>query len=100
MISYQLEFTQAAKADIRHARLWYNNQRENLGNEFLMEIEKIQNNILANPKQFAKVRHHIRKAVLKRFPYNLFFVVIRNNISVIAVFHNSRNPKIWEARMK
>ena len=71
-----------------------------MGDEFLNEIDKLQNQINSNPKQFPKVRNDIRKAVLKRFPYSIFFVVTDKKISVIAVFHNSRNPIVWQKRPK
>lgn len=100
MKQYQLKILKAAKSDIQHAKIWYNFQKESLGNEFLFEIEKLLTQIQTNPKQFPKNRHVIRKAVLKRFPYCLFFAIQSNTIKIIAVFHNSRNPIIWEQRLK
>jgi len=100
MKKYQLTFLRAAINDIRHSRLWYNSQKDHLGDEFLNEIDKLQNQIKSNPKKFPKVRNDIRKAVLKRFPYSIFFVVTDKKISVIAVFHNSRNPIVWQKRPK
>jgi len=98
MNSYPVEFLKAAKLDIKHAKNWYNFQRINLGNEFLFEVEKLQAQIQANPEQFPKSRNEIRKAVLSRFPYCLFFTIKSNTIKIIAVFHNSRNPIIWKER--
>lgn len=98
MKPYQVEFLKAAKLDIQLAKNWYNIQRENLGNEFLFEIEKLQAQIQSNPEQFPKSRNEIRKAVLRRFPYCLFFALKSNTIKIIAVFHNSRNPIIWKER--
>jgi plasmid stabilization system protein ParE len=98
MKPYQVEILKAAKLDLRHAKNWYNTQRENLGNEFLFEIEKSLKQIQAYPEQFPKNRNEIRKAVLKRFPYCLYFAIKLNTIKIIAVFHNSRNPIIWEKR--
>jgi plasmid stabilization system protein ParE len=98
MKPYQVEFLKAAKLDLRHAKNWYNIQRENLGNEFLYEIEKLLKQIQANPEQFPKSRNEIRKAVLYRFPYCLYFVLKSNKINIVAVFHDSRNPIIWKER--
>ena len=98
MKPYQVEFLKAAKLDLRHAKNWYNIERENLGTEFLSEIEKLLTHIQTNPEQFPKNRNEIRKAVLKRFPYCLFFALKSNKIKIIAVFHNSRNPIIWQTR--
>jgi plasmid stabilization system protein ParE len=98
MKPYQVEFLRAAKLDLFQAKNWYNLQRKNLENEFLFEIDILQAQILTNPEQFPKSRNEIRKAVLKRFPFCLYFVLKSNTIKIIAVFHNSRNPIIWKER--
>lgn len=54
MKQYQVLILKAVKTDIRHAKIWYNLQKENLGNEFLLEIEKLLDQIQTNPKQFQK----------------------------------------------
>ena len=100
MKQYELSILKAAKSDIRHANIWYNLQKENLGNEFLIEIEKYLVQIQTNPKQFPKHKNSIRKAVLRKFPYCIFFSIQSNIIKVIAVFHNSRNPITWMRRVK
>ena len=98
MKPYKVEILSAAKSDLFQAKNWYNLQRDNPGNEFLFEIDKLQAQIKINPEQFPKNRNEIRKAVVKRFPFCLYFVLKSDTIKVIAVFHNSRNPIIWKER--
>lgn len=97
---YKVEFLKSAKLDIQHAWTWYNFQKDKLGDEFLEEVGKLQSQIETNPKQFPKTKKDIRKAVVKRFPYIIFFVIKSQSIKIIAVFHNSRNPIIWKGRAK
>ncbi len=98
MKPYKVEILSAAKSDLFQAKNWYNLQRDNLGNEFLFEIDKLQAQIKNNPEQFPKSRNEIRKAVVKRFPFCLYFVLKSDTIKIIAVFHDSRNPIIWKER--
>lgn len=50
-------------------------------------------------------RHHvlphvyknIRRALLYRFPYSLFFVLDGETVLIIACFHASRNPDRWQS---
>lgn len=40
----------------------------------------------------------IRKAVLDRFPYVVYFVQLRGRVSVIAFMHARRDPERWRSR--
>jgi hypothetical protein len=58
-------------------------------------VERITN----SPRQFPIVFKNVRRALLHRFPYALFFVVEGNSLTVIACFHASRNPSHWQGRV-
>ncbi len=87
-----------AEQDILEARDWYNEQKEDLGMELLQEIKKTIMSIEHNPLKFQIVRKDIRRALIDRFPYSLFFTVNEPIVNVFALFHNSRNPSIWKKR--
>jgi len=98
MNSYRLIVNSFAEIDMKLAKEWYDLQHLNLGSEFILEVEKVLYRIEKNPKQFPKELNNIRKAVVRRFPFSIYFTVIENRIIVFAVFHNSRNPIIWKKR--
>jgi plasmid stabilization system protein ParE len=100
MISYQLRIHPFAEFDMNHAKGWYNLKSENLGNEFMSEVELTVSQILNNPYQFPRVTINTRKAVINRFPYSIFYQIGFNTIDLYAIFHNSRNPIIWKQRVK
>jgi toxin ParE1/3/4 len=52
----------------------------------------------ANPRQFPLVFNNVRRALLRRFPYSLFFIVEGETLLVIACFHASRDPLQWQKR--
>lgn len=97
MKEWKLVINPFAEIDLKVAHEWYNLQKENLGNEFLSEIGKIIKLIKANPHQFSIKQKNIHKAVLKRFPFTIFYTIQNNLIIVFAVFHNSRNPIVWKS---
>ena len=47
------------------------------------------------PLLYAEVILGVRRALLPRFPYGLFYAVKGNLIHVLAVSHNARNPRQW-----
>jgi hypothetical protein len=53
----------------------------------------------ANPRQFPVVHKNIHRALLRRFPYALMFVIEPEEaLTVIACFHGSRDPVHWQQR--
>lgn len=98
VITRRLIFTPGAEADIKESVVWYDSQKTGLGDKFVDEIDSISIRILKNPDQFPEVLPKIHKAILKKFPFSIFFVFSNIGIHVIAVFHNSRSPQIWKNR--
>jgi toxin ParE1/3/4 len=87
-----------AEADLAEAVAWYNARRTGLGADLLLAVEALLEDIGRRGESFPLVHQDVRRALLKRFPYSMFFVVGDAVISVIAVFHARRDPKIWQDR--
>ncbi|WP_167618369.1 type II toxin-antitoxin system RelE/ParE family toxin [Maribellus sediminis] len=97
---YRLQIHPFAELELKEAQNWYNLQKENLGDDFIHEIENKLNQITHNPHRFRKIRKDVRVAFLKRFPYSVIFTISENSVQVYAFFHHSRNPKVWNKRSK
>jgi plasmid stabilization system protein ParE len=87
-----------ARAEFDEAFDWYDSQRAGLGAEFVAEVQKVFDRIAANPLIHRVVFADIRKGVVRRFPYGVFYRPHPDRVEVIAVFHSSRNPSIWHGR--
>jgi plasmid stabilization system protein ParE len=93
-------FTPIARQELMDACDWYDNESPGLRARFLAEVDNVVERVAANPNQFPVVRKTIRRALLRRFPYALMFVVEPDHdITVIACFHGSRNPARWQRRI-
>ena len=44
------------------------------------------------------VQRDIRRQLLKRFPYGLFYRLIHDQVVVVACFHAKRSPGVWRSR--
>lgn len=95
MNSYQLLADPRVAGDLLKARLYYEQQRDALGDEFLAEISATYNRIQENPLKYQVLRSDIRRAVCRRFPFGVFFSVKADKIFVLAVLHTARNPEEW-----
>lgn len=88
-----------AEVDILQAFTWYEEQRPGLGRAFLEEVSRSLNAIEQRPLSFALIDDIARRAVTRRFPYALFFVVGDEVASVVAAFHMARNPEELSLRL-
>jgi len=91
-------FHRAASAEFVEASVWYESKRVGLALEFMSEIERCVALASEHPLQFSVVRLDIRRVVAYRFPYSIYFRAEEHRIVVLAVFHSSRNPAIWQSR--
>ncbi|HEY2910135.1 MAG TPA: type II toxin-antitoxin system RelE/ParE family toxin [Gemmataceae bacterium] len=87
-----------AEAEFDEAFDYYDDQREGLGTEFASEIQKVLDRIAANPSMHQIAFADIRKGVVRRFPYSIFYRPHANHIEVVAIFHSSRDPSVWQDR--
>lgn len=93
-----LVFRRIAQVELDESVAWYENKRAGLGREFRIEIEKHLERIADRPERFVQVRGRVRRVVLKRFPYSIYFLPEVDRIIVLAVFHARRAPRHLERR--
>ncbi len=94
-----VRFTPEADAELAEARQWYAHQREDLDLEFMQIVDEALSRIVSNPNLYPIVYLTLRRAVVRRFPFAIFYEVAADEIQVVAVFHSRRDPKSWKSRV-
>jgi len=94
--------TREAEIDLDENFIWYEEQKDNLGSEFIQQFDKVVQNILINPFYASVIEDDARGASLKRFPYLVVYRIIEatQQIRIIAVIHQHRNPTWISSRIK
>lgn len=87
-----------AEREADEAARWYEGESEGLGRAFLEVLEQALEQVEENPLQFPAIHLDIRRALMKRFPYGVFFRVRPAETKVIAVIHFARHPSRWQSR--
>ncbi len=87
-----------AQAEFAEAIQWYDARSPGLGAEFARTISAALADIEREPLRFPLVSNNIRRAVLRRFPFSIYFITDPQRISVIAIFHGRRDPTRWKER--
>ncbi len=76
---------------------WYEDRVPGLGSEFLLCVDAVCNAILRSPQQYPRVHKIVRRALTRKFPYEIFFVEDDERVVVLSVFHAGRNQQARSA---
>ena len=87
-----------AEADLEQAASWYDDEQPGLALLFLNDIDQIFARIREMPRQFPVVSDNIRRALLRTFPYAVYFRETDEVLIILAVLHLRRRPGLWRAR--
>jgi toxin ParE1/3/4 len=87
-----------AETELLDARDWYEDQRPGLGVAFVTEVNRALAGILRAPLAYPRVHGETRRALLRRFPYAIYFHALSDEIVVLAVIYGRRNPRRWQSR--
>lgn len=89
-----------AEAEVQAAFDWYEEQSVGLGFEFLRAIDACLSSVRRNPFAYTVVHEpNVRRSLVRRFPYALFYLVDDDAVVVIAVFNVKRPPIDWLRRV-
>lgn len=87
-----------AEAELNEAFQWYESRVAGLGGEFMRAVRAVFAMIDRNPEQFGRVQGEIRRVLVRRFPYAIYYVFDPEQISVIACVHTRGHPRRWQSR--
>ena len=85
-----------AELDVAEAYVWYERRRIGLGEEFLSSVDACMAGIRRQPAMCPLIHENYRRALIRRFPYAVFYEHAKSTVTVYAVFHTSRE---WRQRL-
>jgi plasmid stabilization system protein ParE len=88
-----------AEQDVAQAYMWYEEQEPGLGEEFLQCVDACIQFIRRNPEIYEVAHENYRRAVVRRFPYVVFYEDSDTTVVAYAVCHCSQDPKKWRSRL-
>ena len=94
----EIEFLEPAFLEYKEAIEFYGLQSEDLGEKFILEIDKTISIIKNYPEGYSEYTKNTRKAVVNIFPYNIIYSVYKEVIIIIAIAHQHRKPNYWGNR--
>jgi len=88
-----------AEDDLFEAAVWYEAQQLGLGHRFLDAAAATISKISTFPLSYQITYSSTRRALLRRFPFCVFYQIDKDEIVVIGVLHGSRHPHAWRRRL-
>ena len=94
-MAYRLKFSGRAVCEIGEAFAWYEEQSKGLGSEFPLVFELQLKRLEQVPLLYPEIIPGVRRTLLPRFPFSVFYTVKHDRVQVLAVIHTARNPRRW-----
>ena len=96
---YKIKISKEAELDLDEVYHWYESQVNQLGSEFIRVVDKNLTSIQKNPFAYPMIYNNVRRKLLPRFPYGLFYIIQDDIIFVLACFHVKRDPQQLKRRL-
>jgi toxin ParE1/3/4 len=94
-VAYRLKFSGRAVRELGEAYEWYETQSPGLGSEFELAFELQLKRLEQVPRLYPEILPGVRRTLLPRFPYGVFYVVKDDLVHVLGVIHTARSPARW-----
>ena len=94
---FSVVFRPPAEADALDAQAWYAEHSEATASRFAADLTNTIERMAERPEAFARVHGRVRRAVLRRFPYAVYFFMESGAVVVLAV-HGRQDPARWKVR--
>ena len=97
---YLVRYKRAAAAEIEAAISWHAKPEINQASAFVKDLARTEAHLKTQPALYQRVEGEIRRAVLRRFRYSLFYVIEQDQVIVLAFMHQHQNPRTREELIK
>ena len=100
-MNYNVLILSEAELDIDNAFIWYELNQIGLGKRFYESVDKSIYFISSRPFSCAEIYKGLRRFVIKKFPYGIYYKVILENkeIQIVGVIHFKRSLGLLRKRI-
>ncbi|MCA1733809.1 MAG: type II toxin-antitoxin system RelE/ParE family toxin [Acidobacteria bacterium] len=91
-------FLAEAQSEFEEQIRYFDEQVTGLGDRFIQALEDAVLLIRQHPMAGETVSKNVRKAVLRAFPFNVYYVNARDEVIIVAVAAHRRRPQYWRVR--
>lgn len=96
---FSIQLSKEAELDFDSSFGYYFKDNPKVANTFFRKINLGFEDIGRNPFAFSVIYKDVRKYVVQKFPFVIYYQIEKSTIKIVAIFHTSRNPEIWNDRV-
>ncbi len=94
----KIRFAPESQVDLDDAVQWYEHEQRGLGRRFAQVVDETVLRIARFPRFNTEVKPRIYRALVRRFPYGVFYGIEENVVMIYAIAHLHRKPFHWGDR--
>ena len=101
-MSYTVIISPEANEDLTDILGWYSTQStKEVKKRLIEDFSKTFKTLEKSPKSFSIRFKNTRCAVMKKYPYNIYYWVDDSDstANIFAILHQKRNPAVWQDRI-
>jgi toxin ParE1/3/4 len=87
-----------AELDLQEAYSYFEQCRVGLGADFMECVQNALAKVSLNYEHYPIVHKSIRRILVRRFPFAVFYREVDDIIVVFTALHCAREPRTWRAR--
>jgi toxin ParE1/3/4 len=99
MAAKSLQIHPAALAELKSAVAWYEGRSHTAALNFVAELDRGMDSVIASPDRWPSGELGTRKFVLQRYPFAIIYREKETVIQVLAIAHGRRRPGYWNERL-
>jgi toxin ParE1/3/4 len=88
-----------AETELIEAAQFYEGRVSTLGAQFLDAVDQSVRAIIDAPERWRIIDADVRRYLMPRFPYAIYYRVTAEHIRVLAFKHHRRHPDYWRYRL-
>jgi hypothetical protein len=96
-LSHKVSISPEAEYDISGGYHWYEERSRGLGTDFLRAVDASLASIQRNPFAHPVVFKPVRRALLRRFPFGLYYATTPDTVTILG-FHAKRDQQQLQSR--
>ena len=93
-------FHPSAIIELQETVNYYEECQSGLGLEFAREIYSTIQRIIHFPEAWSELSRNTRRCLSNRFPYGVIYQITEDEIFIIAIMQQNREPDYWKKRVK
>ena len=88
-----------AEAELVEAARFYEKRLPTLGSQWLDATDQALAKISATPTRWRIIEKDVRRYLMPRFPYTIYYRALVDEVRILAFKHHKRHPGYWHYRL-